>query len=92
MMEEFFQQMPDTPVFTGGFDEAAFKVATHLVVSPGVSLNEQSIIKAIANGSKIVSDIDLFACSVDAPIVAISGSNGKSTKLDQAATEGQRAG
>ncbi|MDO9168418.1 MAG: UDP-N-acetylmuramoyl-L-alanine--D-glutamate ligase [Methylobacter sp.] len=79
MMEEFFQQMPDTPVFTGGFDEAAFKVATHLVVSPGVSLNEQSIIKAIANGSKIVSDIDLFACSVDAPIVAISGSNGKST-------------
>ncbi|MDO9423452.1 MAG: UDP-N-acetylmuramoyl-L-alanine--D-glutamate ligase [Methylobacter sp.] len=79
MMEEFFQQMPDTPVFTGGFDEAAFKVATHLVASPGVSLNEQAIIKAIANGSKIVSDIDLFACSVDVPIVAISGSNGKST-------------
>jgi len=79
MMEEFFQQMPDTPVFTGGFDEAAFKVATHLVVSPGVSLNEQTIMKAIANGSKIVSDIDLFACSVNVPVVAISGSNGKST-------------
>jgi len=79
MMDEFFQQMPDTPVFTGGFDEAAFEVATHLVVSPGVSLNEQAIIKAIANGSKIVSDIDLFVCSVNAPIVAISGSNGKST-------------
>ncbi|MDD4904603.1 MAG: UDP-N-acetylmuramoyl-L-alanine--D-glutamate ligase, partial [Methylobacter tundripaludum] len=59
MMDEFFQQMPDTPVFTGGFDEAAFKMATHLVVSPGVSLNEQAIMKAIANGSKIVSDIDL---------------------------------
>ena len=79
MMDEFFQKMPDTPVFTGGFDEAAFKVATHLAVSPGVSLNEQAIIKARANGSKIVSDIDLFACSVDTPIVAISGSNGKST-------------
>lgn len=79
MMDEFFQQMPDTPVFTGGFDDAAFEVATHLVVSPGVSLNEQAIIKAIANGSKVVSDIDLFACSVDMPIVAISGSNGKST-------------
>ncbi len=79
MMADFFQQMPDTPVFTGGFDEDAFQVATHLVVSPGVSLNERAIIKAIANGSKIVSDIDLFACSVNAPIVAISGSNGKST-------------
>ncbi len=79
MMELFSEQMPDTPVFTGGFDEAAFKVATHLVVSPGVSLNEPAIIKAIANGSLIVSDIDLFACSVDVPVVAITGTNGKST-------------
>ncbi|MDD1614099.1 MAG: UDP-N-acetylmuramoyl-L-alanine--D-glutamate ligase [Methylococcaceae bacterium] len=79
LIDEFFQVMPDTPVFTGGFDEAAFKVATHLVVSPGVALTEKSIVKAIANGSKIVSDIDLFACSVNAPIIAITGSNGKST-------------
>lgn len=78
-IEVFLQEMPDVPVFTGGFDEAAFKVATHLVVSPGVSLNEKSIIKASANGAKLVSDIDLFACSVDVPIVAITGSNGKST-------------
>jgi UDP-N-acetylmuramoylalanine--D-glutamate ligase len=92
MMEEFFQQMPDTPVFTGGFDEAAFKVATHLVVSPGVSLNEQAIIKAIANGSKVVSDIDLFACSVDAPIVAISGSNGKSTVTTMLGEMAKKAG
>jgi UDP-N-acetylmuramoylalanine--D-glutamate ligase len=79
LIDEFFQQMPDTPVFTGGFDEAAFRVATHLIVSPGVSLNEKSIIKASANGSRIISDIDLFACSVDVPIIAITGSNGKST-------------
>jgi UDP-N-acetylmuramoylalanine--D-glutamate ligase len=79
LIDEFFQLMPDTPVFTGGFDEAAFKVATHLVVSPGLALTEKSIVKAIANGSKILSDIDLFACSVDAPIIAITGSNGKST-------------
>ncbi|MDD5579109.1 MAG: UDP-N-acetylmuramoyl-L-alanine--D-glutamate ligase [Methylobacter sp.] len=79
LFDEFFQQMPDVPVFTGGFDEAAFRVATHLIVSPGISLNEKSIIKAGANGSKIISDIDLFACSVDVPIIAITGSNGKST-------------
>ena len=78
-IDVFLQEMPDVPVFTGGFDEAAFKVATHLVVSPGVSLDEKSIIKAIANGAKVVSDFDLFACSVDVPIVAITGSNGKST-------------
>lgn len=79
LCDEFRQQMPDVPVFTGGFDEAAFKVATHLVVSPGVSLKEKSVIQAIARGAIIISDIDLFACSVDAPIIAITGSNGKST-------------
>jgi len=79
LIDAFFESMPDTPVFTGGFDEAAFKVATHLVVSPGVALTEKSIIKAIANGTKIISDIDLFACSVNVPIIAITGSNGKST-------------
>jgi UDP-N-acetylmuramoylalanine--D-glutamate ligase len=92
MMDEFFQQMPDAAVFTGGFDDSAFKVATHLVVSPGVSLNEKSIIKAIANGSKIVSDIDLFACSVDVPIIAISGSNGKSTVTTMLGEMAQAAG
>lgn len=76
---DFFEQYPDTPVFTGGFDQAAFDVATHLVVSPGVSLQERIIHKAIAKGAKIVSDIDLLACSTNAPIIGITGSNGKST-------------
>jgi UDP-N-acetylmuramoylalanine--D-glutamate ligase len=78
-IDEFLQKMPDTPVFLGGFDESAFRVATHLIVSPGVSLNEKAIIKAIASGAKVLSDIDLFCCSVDSPIIAITGSNGKST-------------
>ncbi|MDD1610345.1 MAG: UDP-N-acetylmuramoyl-L-alanine--D-glutamate ligase [Methylococcaceae bacterium] len=79
LIDEFCLHNPDVPVFTGGFDGAAFAVATHLIVSPGVSLHEKSIIKALANGAKIVSDIDLFACAVTMPIIAITGSNGKST-------------
>ncbi|MGR9035281.1 MAG: Mur ligase family protein, partial [Gammaproteobacteria bacterium] len=79
MIAEFFREMPDTPAFMGGFDDNAFKVATHLVVSPGVPLKENAIVQARANGAKILSDIDLFVCSVEAPIVAITGSNGKST-------------
>ncbi len=79
LKEAFFQVLPDTPIFTGGFDESAFKVATHIIVSPGVSLMEESIVQAIADGVKVVSDIDLLACSITAPIIAITGSNGKST-------------
>jgi len=83
---------PDTPVFTGGFDEAAFNVATHLIVSPGVSLQEQSIQKALFAGAKLVSDIDLFACSTKKPIVAITGSNGKSTVTTMLGAMGQASG
>ncbi len=79
LLDEVMQMMPDTPIFTGGFDHDAFKVATHLVVSPGLSLNEMAIRKAVASGAKIIGDIDLFACAVTAPIIAITGSNGKST-------------
>lgn len=92
LLDEFMEIMPDTPVFTGGFDVDAFKVATHLVVSPGLSLNEQAIRKAIANGAKIVSDIDLLACSVTAPIVAITGSNGKSTVTTMVGEMAKEAG
>ena len=71
------EDYPDTPVFTGGFDEEAFRVATHIVVSPGVSLQEVSINKALVSGVKLVSDIDLFACATQKTIIAITGSNGK---------------
>ncbi len=79
LSEALLQAYPDTPVFTGGFDKAAFEVASHLIVSPGVSLQEKSIQSAIQANTKIISDIDLFACATDQPIIAITGSNGKST-------------
>jgi UDP-N-acetylmuramoylalanine--D-glutamate ligase len=77
--DTFYQDMADVPIFTGGFDENAFQVATHLVVSPGISLDEEAISEASKRGAKILSDIDLFACSIQAPILGITGSNGKST-------------
>ena len=78
-IDRMVEEMPDVAVFTGGFDQAAFEVATHLLVSPGVSLDELSIQKSMQAGCQVVSDIDLFACATDKPIVAITGSNGKST-------------
>ncbi|MGR9114175.1 MAG: UDP-N-acetylmuramoyl-L-alanine--D-glutamate ligase [Gammaproteobacteria bacterium] len=78
-LDRIRETMPDAPVFAGGFDDAAFSVATHLVVSPGVSLKESSIVKALASGAKMISDIDMLVSCVNAPIVAITGSNGKST-------------
>jgi UDP-N-acetylmuramoylalanine--D-glutamate ligase len=77
--DDLLAEMPDIPVFIGGFDQMAFDVATHIIVSPGVSMDEPMVKQALAQGVRALSDIDLFACSVDVPIVAITGSNGKST-------------
>jgi UDP-N-acetylmuramoylalanine--D-glutamate ligase len=78
-IEELCKELKNIKILTGAFDSSVFNQASHLIVSPGISLNENAIVGAVQNGVQIVGDIDLFACAVDAPIVAITGSNGKST-------------
>jgi len=77
--DKLLETMPDVPVFTGSFDANIFELATHIIVSPGISMQEPLIQQVLGRGVIALSDIDLFACSVDVPIVAITGSNGKST-------------
>ena len=76
VMEESYR---DIAVFTGGFKHAVFEAATHIIVSPGVSLDEDEIQTAAERGVPVFGDIDLFAVCADAPVVGITGSNGKST-------------
>lgn len=71
--------LENVQIITGRFDKELLNAATHLVVSPGISLKEKAIAEAIDKGVRVLGDIDLFACSVEMPIVAITGSNGKST-------------
>lgn len=90
--DKLLVDMPDIPVFTGGFDAAVFALATHIIVSPGVSMDEPLIKLALARGVYSLSDIDLFACAVDKPVVAITGSNGKSTVTTMLGTMAKTAG
>ncbi len=90
--DALLQNFPDIAVFTGEFSKPAFDVATHILVSPGVSLREKAIEDAIEAGVKLISDIDLFACSTDKAIVAITGSNGKSTATTMLGTMATEAG
>jgi len=78
------------------FTFETFKGVTHLCVSPGVALSEQTIADALNSGAKLISDIDLFATVVNVPIVGITGANGKSTVTtmlgDMARTCGKNVG
>lgn len=73
------QELPEIAVFVGSFDELAFRRADIIVVSPGISLREPLVVEARARGARIIGDIELFAWFVDVPVIAITGSNGKST-------------
>lgn len=66
-------------VSVGGFDAKLFEHARRLVVSPGVPLTEPLVVAARARGAEVLGDVELFARCATAPIVAITGSNGKST-------------
>ncbi len=50
-----------------------------MVVSPGVPLDSKLVRAARERGIEILGDVELFARSVLAPVVAITGTNGKST-------------
>jgi UDP-N-acetylmuramoylalanine--D-glutamate ligase len=78
-LPELREFLPDVAVFLGGFDAAAFARATHLLVSPGVSLETPAVRQAAKSGVAVFGDLDLFACAARAPIVGITGANGKST-------------
>lgn len=63
-----------------------------LVVSPGISISDPDIQAAAKQGVTIVGDIELFAQVNEIPVIAITGSNGKSTVTDLVATLIQAAG
>ena len=71
--------MPDLTLFVGGFDPDVFAAAERLIVSPGVSLREPLIDAAVERGVPVLGDIELFAQAAQAPVAAITGSNGKSS-------------
>ena len=63
----------------GGFDLSLLDGASQVLMSPGVSLDEPIAREARARGIEVVGDIELFARAVRAPVVGITGTNGKST-------------
>ncbi|URJ28038.1 UDP-N-acetylmuramoyl-L-alanine--D-glutamate ligase [Candidatus Blochmannia vicinus (nom. nud.)] len=65
--------------YLGAFNDIWLLSATLIVVSPGVRLDHPILIEALKSGVEIIGDIELFAREVTAPIIAITGSNGKST-------------
>ena len=66
-------------VETGGHGERTFREQDLIVVSPGIPLDAPALVQARALGGFVVGEIELAARFLPGPIVAITGSNGKTT-------------
>ena len=74
-------ELPSVRLHTGAFTEAVFKHAEIIVISPGLPMAEPMVQAAIKRGVPVVGDVELFAQykPSSAKVIAITGSNGKST-------------
>lgn len=73
--------------FHGGpWSADLLKKFDRLVVSPGVSIRTSEFKQARQAGVEIVGDVDLFAQATAKPVVAVTGSNGKSTVVGMIAS------
>ncbi|MGF1680679.1 UDP-N-acetylmuramoyl-L-alanine--D-glutamate ligase [Photobacterium minamisatsumaniensis] len=74
------EQLPASVELCSGEWQMAWLLSADLIVaSPGIALATPALLEAANAGIEIVGDIELFARAVDKPVVAITGSNGKST-------------
>jgi len=76
---DFKHQFAENTLVLGRWDQALIAQAEVLIVSPGIDINEPSINKAIDKNCDVIGDIELFCRLSDTPIIAVTGSNGKST-------------
>ena len=91
-LSAFKSEFPHVPLALGGFDESLCTQAQRLFVSPGVAPREPIIQTARKRGIEIAGDIELFARQRRAPIVAITGTNGKSTVTSLVAAMAEGSG
>ncbi|EML1065518.1 UDP-N-acetylmuramoyl-L-alanine--D-glutamate ligase [Acinetobacter nosocomialis] len=73
-------QIPaDVKTSFGQLDQELLLQAEEIILSPGLAPQLPEIQAAIAQGISVVGDIQLLRRATDVPIVAITGSNAKST-------------
>lgn len=90
--EAFGREFPDCELHLGPFSSTLFTRFERLLLSPGVPFDDPAVAAARAAGVDVCGDIELFAHEVTVPVVAITGSNGKSTVTELVGAMARQAG
>ncbi len=73
------EEFPEVRCYLGELNRDVLCSAQEIILSPGLALSLPEIKAAREQGVSVVGDIELFARAARAPIVVITGTNGKST-------------
>ncbi len=88
--DEHRQTLPDDippiPMHTGSLDFARLADSECIVVSPGVPWQHPALEEARAAGIPVIGDLELFADHFDGELLAVTGTNGKTTTVSLIAT------
>lgn len=91
-MDELTRAVPGVTMHVGGYQQHDFEDAGQIILSPGVPLAEEHVQQAVQRGVPVMGDIELFAQQVKEPVVAITGTNGKSTVTTLVGEMAKKAG
>jgi len=95
----FHAEFPGIPLLTGPFNDTLFNGIDLIAISPGVPLADPHVAAAVARGVPVAGDVELFALAVSCQlsavsphVIAITGSNGKSTVTEMTGAMCRAAG
>ena len=96
-IEKLHIDYPELNTVFGDLNSELLATQEQIILSPGVSIYEPAIQYAISAGVEVINDIELFARAIKgdadkAAVVAVTGSNGKSTVVTLLAKMGDAAG
>ncbi|MFK3557333.1 UDP-N-acetylmuramoyl-L-alanine--D-glutamate ligase [Pasteurella multocida] len=73
------QLAKNVPLHTGSLNQQWLLESDLIIISPGLAVKTPEIQTALGAGIEVIGDIELFCREAKKPIIAITGSNGKST-------------
>ena len=91
-VEVFQQEFPKVSLVLGGWDTALIASADILLVSPGIDTSIAIIADAVNENCIVAGDVELYCQNSNTPILAVTGSNGKSTVVSLLAFIGKKLG
>jgi len=94
-LAELKRSLPSVPANCGPLRDEMFAGIDLVAVSPGVPLAEPAVRRALDAGMEVAGDIELFAQALPerrARIIAVTGTNGKSTVTSLAGAMARAAG